>query len=200
MKARFFASKFSELPSAAFHAIDFNPAPIDFEFHTITGMIDRLRQYILDHNLNQVLLIGTSQGANVALNYTHRFGGVAKMLLLAPELFYDPYISAKKLAEWKELVSAPVFHYGFGNDLPLDYGHHQDGLRYVDAPPPSVPMLIVHGVNDEAIPINRSREYAAENPDFVRLLEVDDNHFLKDHMDFIWEQTLEVFDLSNIVD
>jgi hypothetical protein len=61
-------------------------------------------------------------------------------------------------------------------------------------------MLIVHGVNDEAIPINRSREYAAENPDFVRLLEVDDNHFLKDHMDFIWEQTLEVFDLSNIVD
>ncbi|MEM7115534.1 MAG: alpha/beta hydrolase [Chloroflexota bacterium] len=196
-KAQFFSQKFKQSRLASFHCIDFNPTPKDFEYHTLTGMIDRLRQYILTYSLEPNYLIGISQGANVALNYAHRYGGVKKMLLLAPELFYDSYISEDKLQEWKEMVSAPLFHYGFGTELLLNYGHHQDGLRYVNAPPPPSPMLIIHGVNDKAIPVQRSQDYADSYPNDVELITVHDDHFLRNQTEFIWQQMQSFFHLSN---
>ena len=196
-KGQFFNQKFGQFEEIAFHAFDFNPTPKDFEFHTFTGMIDRLRQYIFDHNLNPVQLIGSSQGALAALNYAHRYGGVEKMLLLAPALYYDSsYASEKELQEWQEIQSAPIFHYGFGKEIPLNYGYHQDGLRYVNAPQPPAPIMIIHGFNDETIPIDRSRVYAQRYPDQVQLIEIDDDHLLRNQMNFIWEQAKLFFQLK----
>lgn len=188
-KAKFLAEKFSAYPTIDFHAIDFNPTAKDFQYHTITGMIDRLRQYIIERSLDQVSLIAISQGADVALNYAHRYGNVNQLLLLAPELFYDSYSPDDKLQEWEAMVDAPVFHYGFQEAMPLNYGHHQDGLRYVNAPPPPAPITIIHGLHDPAIPIERSQEYAATYPQDVRLIEVDSDHFLKDQHEQIWLET-----------
>ena len=194
-KAQLFDRHFKPYPKIAFHSIDFTPTAKDFEFHTITGMIDRLRQYILDFNLNPVSLIGSSQGAIVALNYAHRFGNVERLLLLAPEIFYIAHDDADELLEWKKNKSAPVFHYGFGEELPLNYGHHQDGLRYRSAPPPPAPIMIIHGLSDEVIPISHSRLYAGRYPKLVQLIEVDDNHRLGNQSEFIWEQTISFFQL-----
>lgn len=194
-KARFLYGKFEQLKSTSFYCIDFNPTPKDFEFHTITGMIGRLRQYVTEHDIESLCLMGSSQGANVALNYAHRYGGVEKLLLLAPELFYDSYSSDDELRKWKEMVAAPVFHYGFGQELALNYSHHQDGARYVNAPAPPSPILIIHGVNDKAIPIKRSQDYAEAYPEKVTLKQVDDNHFLKNQTEFIWQETQSFFHL-----
>lgn len=133
--------------------------------------------------------------ANVALNYAHRYGGVEKLILLAPELFYDSYSTDDQLREWQELVSAPVFHHGFGEELALNFAHHQDGLRYTNAPQPPAPILMIHGLNDTAIPINRSR--VCKFPfSKVTLIEVDDDHFLKNSTQVIWQQTLMFFQLQ----
>ncbi len=195
-KAQFFDQKFKQLNAASLYCIDFNPTAKDFEFHTITGMIARLRQFILYHGFDSVHLIGSSQGANVALNYAHRYGGVEKLILLAPELFYDSYSTDKQLREWQELVSVPVFHYGFGEKLALNFAHHQDGLRYTNAPQPPAPILMIHGLNDTAIPIDRSRKYAASHSQKVKLIEVDDDHFLKNSTQVVWQQTLMFFQLQ----
>ena len=192
-KGKFFAGKFSTHTNIDFYAIDFNPTAQDFQYHTITGMIDRLRQYIIEHGIVQVNLIASSQGANVALNYAHRFGQVQQMLLLAPELFYDSYSPEDKLQEWKEMVDAPVFHYGFQETMPLNYGHHQDGLRYVTTPSPPAPITIIHGINDQAIPIERSRTYAENYPKEVNLVEVESDHFLKDQHEQIWLETKKLW-------
>ncbi|MEZ4656644.1 MAG: alpha/beta hydrolase [Caldilineaceae bacterium] len=181
-KARFLHGKFSTYSHIDFHAIDFNPTHKDFQYHTITGMIDRLRQYIIERNFAEVSLIGISQGANVALNYAHRYGDVKRLLLLAPELFYDSYSTEEALQEWVERVNAQVFHYGFKESTLLNYGHHQDGLRYVNPPAPPAPMTLIHGVDDPAIPIERSRNYAVQYPDNVDLIEVESDHFLNDQM------------------
>ena len=194
-KAQFFNEKFNQLEFASFSSIDFNPTPKDFEFHTITGMIARLRQYILTHRLESVCLIGSSQGANVALNYAHRYGGIEKLLLLAPELSYDSYSTEDELHEWERLVRAPLFHYGFREEIPLNYGHHQDGLRYINAPQPPAPMLIIHGKNDEAVPFERSQKYANAYPKRVELIKVDDDHRLKNSMEVIWQQAQSFFHL-----
>jgi pimeloyl-ACP methyl ester carboxylesterase len=85
-KARYFGEKLKAFPRVEFHIVDFNPTPKDFEYVTTTGLINRLRQYVLDHHLENNSIIGSSYGELVALHYAHRFGGVEKMLLLAPGL------------------------------------------------------------------------------------------------------------------
>ena len=193
--ARFFYEAFEKYPEIEFYAIDFNPTPKDFQYHTITGMIDRLRQYIIERDFSEISLVAISQGANVALNYAHRYDTVKQLLLLAPELFYDSYSTEEELLSWKERVDGLAFHYGFKQEIPLNYGHHQDGLRYVDPPPPPAPMTLIHGVNDPAIPIERSRGYAAKYPDKVRLVEVESDHFLNAQRDCIWQETKAMFGL-----
>ncbi len=193
VKGRFLRDRFAELDraEAEFHGLDFGPTPRDFEYMTITGMINRLRQAVLERGLGEVRLVGSSLGSLVGLHYAHRFGGVTKLLLLAPVLRY-PTAGARasneaQLGQWKEAGIAPTFHYAFEREVPLRYYFHVDGLRYHDPVPPPAPMVIIHGRDDEVVPIAGSREYAAARPDRVELIEVDSGHWLNDHLPLVWE-------------
>ena len=194
-KAQFLKEKFAQLSPVAFHAFEFNPTPKDFEYMTITGLINRLRQYLLGQQSEKVSLIASSLGALVGLNYVHRFGeghrfgGVDKMLLLAPVLSYRPVMcSAAELQQWENEGSINVPHYAFTPELPLRYDFHTDGLHYCQPVPPPVPVMIIHGQKDEVIPIAHSRQYAASFPEKTQLIEVDSDHRLNDRLEFIWEQ------------
>ncbi len=188
-KAKFFRSKLKALPQAKFYAIDFNPTPKDFEYVTTTGLINRLRQYVLDHRLANVRIIGSSYGGLIAPHYAHRFGGIEKMLLLAPALFWlSGGLSEEELEQWEKAGAAPVFHDAFGKEIPVRYDLHVDGLCYLEPIPPPAPITIIHGRNDKTVPIDHSRNYAASFSDQVQLIEVDADHDLNDHLDFIWEQ------------
>ena len=187
-KARYFREKLKAFPQVEFHAIDFNPTPTDFEYVTTTGRINRLRQYTLDHHLGNVSIIGSSYGGLIALHYAHRFGGVEKMLLLAPGLTWlSGGLSDKQLEQWEKAGAAPVSHSAFGKEVPIRYDLQVDGLRYLEPVPPASPVIIIHGHNDKTVPIEPSRAYAAEFPDSVRLIEVDADHDLNGHLEFIWE-------------
>jgi pimeloyl-ACP methyl ester carboxylesterase len=186
-KARYFREKLKAFPQVEFHAIDFNPTPKDFEYVTTTGLINRLRQYVLDHHLRDFSIIGSSYGGLIALHYAHRFGGVEKMLLLAPALIWlSGGVSEKELKRWKEAGAAPVFHKAFGEEVPVRYDLQLDGLRYLELIPPPAPITIIHGQDDKTVPIEHSRAYVANFPDSVHLVEVDADHDLNGHLDFIW--------------
>lgn len=173
---------------ASFHAVDFNPTPEDFAYMTISGRIDRLRQYVIDHKIKEMCLVGSSLGGLVALNYAHRFGGVERMLLLAPALTWlSNVVSEEGQAQWEAAGVAPIFHPAFGRTIPLGYGLQWDGQRYSEPVPPPAPAVIIHGVDDETVSVNHSRAYAAAYPDDVRLVEVDAGHDLNGHLDLIWE-------------
>ena len=187
-KARYLQEKFKAFPQVKFHAIDFNPTPADFEYVTTTGRINRLRQYVLDHHLKDFSIIGSSYGGLIALHYAHRFGGVEKMLLLAPGLTWLSWgLSEKELEQWKKVGAAPFLHKAFGKEVPIKYDLQADGLRYLEPVPPASPTIIIHGHNDKTVPIEPSRAYAAEFPDSVRLIEVDADHNLNGHLELIWE-------------
>jgi pimeloyl-ACP methyl ester carboxylesterase len=187
-KARYFREKFEAFPQVEFHAIDFNPTPKDFEYMTTTGLINRLRQYVLDHDLGDVSIIGSSYGGLISLHYAHRFGGVEKMLLLAPGLFWlSGGLSEKELEQWRQAGAAPVFHKALGKEIPVRYDLQVDGLRYLEPVPPTTPVIIIHGRRDRTVPIQHSRDYAASFPDKIQLIEVDADHDLNGHLEFIWE-------------
>ena len=186
-KAQYFRRKFESMPHTGLHAFEFNPTARDFEFMTITGLICRLRQYLLDSNHHDVSIIGSSLGALVALNYAHRFGGIDKMLLLAPALtFLTGKYSETELQRWQRDGKIDVAHYAFGQKTPLRYDYYVDGLHYLKRIPPPTSILIVHGQQDGVVPIENSRAYAASYPDLVQLIAVESDHRLNDQLDRIW--------------
>jgi pimeloyl-ACP methyl ester carboxylesterase len=196
-KAQYLGQKFSALPGVDFHAFDFNPTPRDFEYMTITGSINRLRQYLCDHGLlsRDVGIIASSMGALVGLHYASRFGGVGNMLFLAPALSYLSRggLSEAEFERWAQRGTIPVFHFAYQREIPLRYDLEVDGRRYAGPVPPAAPLTIVHGKNDEVIPSGRSRDYAARFPERVRLVEVDSDHRLNDRLDLIWEYAQSLF-------
>jgi pimeloyl-ACP methyl ester carboxylesterase len=197
-KAGFFGPKFEAHPAVAFHAIDMNPTPPDFEYMTVTGQINRLRQYILDHELEPLRLIGSSLGGLVCLHYAHRFGGVERLLLLAPATVLHPREDAlEDVTRWKTAGTVPVYHYGFERELPLRYDFELDGLHYRESVPAATRTLIVHGRDDTAVPIQHSRSYARRYGDLTRLIEVNAGHDLNPHLPSIWQQA-EEFLLGNL--
>lgn len=189
-KAAFLRERFATMPGAGLHAPDFNPSAMDFEFLTVTGTINRLRQFILDRGLEDVGLIGSSLGGLVALHYARFFGGVNRLLLLAPVLSYRALpIGEESLRQWQHDGATEVFHYGHDERLPLRYDFHLDGLRYGDEIPPPAEVRIVHGSRDETIPVVLSRAYASRN-DSATLREVDSDHSLHDRFGEIWEEVV----------
>ena len=186
-KARYLREKFRGLSQVEFHAVDFNPTPRDFEYMTTTGLINRLRQYVLDHRLGNISIIGSSYGGLIALHYAHRFGGVERMLLLAPGLFWlSRGLSPEELERWEKAGVELVFHYAFEEEIPLRYDLQVDGLHYLEPVPPATPITIIHGSDDEVVPVDHSRKYAASFPGEVHLVEVNAGHDLNDHLEFIW--------------
>jgi pimeloyl-ACP methyl ester carboxylesterase len=187
-KARFFQERFDRLPDVLFHAINFNPTPRDFETMTVTGQINRLRQYLLDHGLDHVSLIGSSFGGLIALHFAHRFGGVARMLLLAPAVTWlSGGLSKHALQQWEEVGAAEIFHPAFDREVPIRYDLHRDGLRYLDPVPLAAPALIIHGRQDGTVPIAHSRRYVEAFPDDAKLVEVEADHDLNPLLDLIWD-------------
>lgn len=191
-KGVYLRKSLSSFANVDFRAFEFTPTPKDFEYMTITGMINRLRQYVVDHDLEPFFLIGSSFGALVGMNYASHFGGVVKSLLLAPALSYSTMTASSGEKErWRREGVSQTFHYAFNRLLPLRYDLEIDGQLYSEAPAPTGPVTIVHGTGDEVVPVGESRRYAAKYPELVNLIEVDAGHDLNEHLDFVGQQIEE---------
>lgn len=185
-KAVYLGERLRAREDVDFIAFDFTPTPRDFEYMTITGMVNRLRQYVMDHDLAPFFLVGSSFGALVGMNYADRYGGIDGALLLAPALSYSTMADDEaERMHWKAQGVVDVFHYSFNQPLPLRYDIEVDGRIYKDAPAPTRQVAIVHGTSDEVVPVEESRHYATQYPELVDLIEVDAGHDLNEHLDMI---------------
>lgn len=188
-KAGYLRDRCEALPQIYFHSLDFNPSRTDFEYLTVTGMINRVRQFTIDRAFDRIEIIGSSLGALVGLHFAYRYKTVSRLLLLAPALTYTSIVlKAEMLEQWKSEGRITFYHYGFEESLPLLYDFHQDAINYGQVVPPPAPVTIIHGKSDDVVPIESSREYASRYPDSVRLIETDSDHLLADRLDLIWEQ------------
>ncbi len=188
-KATFFSEKLAmQQYLIKYHAVDFNPTPEDFAYTTVTGQINRLRQYILDRDLSGLILVGSSLGALIGLHYAHRFGQIDHMLLLAPALVFMAGMSDEDLKQWRNIAPKKVYHYAFQKELPIESDVYEDGLNYRKVIAPPVPVTIIHGRHDPVVPVQDSRDYARKYHTLVNFFEVDSDHLLHDQMDFIWQQ------------
>jgi pimeloyl-ACP methyl ester carboxylesterase len=151
----------------------------DFSHLTISGQLDVLEDATRGEPL---CLIGSSMGGYLAALYAAAHPEVAKLVLLAPAFGFAQ--------RWDEKIGEPkpsgfeVFHYGDKKVRRVHYGLIEDALRYPSAPDFTQPAWIFHGIHDEVVPIEYSRDFAAAHAN-ARLTELDSDHELLNVLDQI---------------
>ncbi len=156
----------------------------DFEHLTISGQLS-----VVENALNgePASLIGSSMGGFIAALYASMHPEVSKLVLLAPAFGFarrwDQKIGGPKPADFE------VFHYGDKGPRRVHYGLIEDALRFSAAPDFVQPALIFHGVHDDVVPIEYSKDFAAKHPN-VRLVELDSDHELLNALDRITSEAI----------
>ena len=149
--------------------------------------VDLVKDLVLQHRDTGLVMMGSSFGAFLALHGYKELSNderahVRALVLLAPALHpWDPrsgLLTPERERLWRERGSAPVLNLETGREVLVHYRFVEE-LRAFDSRTvvPEVPTLLVHGVNDEVVPVAQSREFVAAHPGTV--LEVlDDTHQL----------------------
>jgi pimeloyl-ACP methyl ester carboxylesterase len=142
----------------------------DFEHLTISGQL-KIMENALDGE--PARLIGSSMGGYLAALYAATHPEVDRLVLMAPA-FGFAYRWQEKLVPGADFE---VFHYGTNEMRRVHYGLIEDALGYPGAPDFNQRALIFHGIHDNVVPVDYSRDFAAAHPN-AELIELDSDHEL----------------------
>ena len=167
----------------------------DFSHLTISRQIAQVEALFRPEN-TPVTLIGSSLGGLTSAFIAQQHSQVQRLVLLAPAFgflsHWLPQLEEEQLHHWQASGYLRIYHYGEMRSLPLHYKFVDDARQYQETQLlRPVPTFILHGKQDEVIPISASREYANVRP-WVQLIELDSDHSLTDRMPKIWE-AIQVF-------
>ena len=195
-KAKAFKNRFEDL-NIPLHIPDLQQG--DFENLTLTGQIE-LVQGIIDKNKDKSFaLIGSSMGGYLASLIAQTRESVQALFLMAPGFnFLNRW--RKKLDISKttdELI--PVFHYRYNKEVRLNTYLFRDAETWESLPlERKIPTFIVHGLHDETIDIEESRNFVREKS-FCSLKELDSDHGLLSCIDSIIEDSLGFFNQQKLL-
>ncbi|MBD2449899.1 alpha/beta hydrolase [Nostoc sp. FACHB-152] len=167
---------------------DLNTA--DFSQLTITRQINQIAAEFPDDSA-PVTLIGSSLGGLVSAHLGQQYQQVQLLILLAPAFgflsHWLPKLGDEAVKRWQDENYLMVYHYGEKRSLPLSYDFVTDAQQYQeDKLQRPIPTLILHGMEDEVIPITASRDFARYRP-WVKLIELDSDHALANVTTEIWQ-------------
>ncbi len=169
----------------------------DFTHLTLTRQI---QQVCAELPPNQpVTIIGSSLGGLTAAWVAEQCPQVSRLVLIAPAFCFLnhwlPKLGETQLQRWQSGQPLMVYHYAAERLLPLNYQFIVDCAHYDQARlQRPVPTLIFHGIDDEVIPVEASREYRALRP-WVELTELNSDHSLLDVRDLIWGSITKFLEL-----
>ena len=186
-KAQFFRRKFEERGIRIdIPALDRG----DFEHMTISSMLDLVGATVAGRSC---IMMGSSLGGFLAGLYAPRHPElVERLVLLAPALEFSKKwqerFKGHELEEWKRQRSKNFFHYGYKRQERLSYGFVEDAMRFEGEPNFGQPALILHGTQDDVVPVGLSRDYAARHANIL-LKEFPSGHELTDVTEDLWTET-----------
>jgi uncharacterized protein len=187
-KARFFSAQLQQL---GFQVEVPDLEEGGFEHLTLSkqlAVIDRIAQS------EPVTLIGSSMGGYLAALYAAAHPEVERLILMAPAFgFYQLWVDElgpERLRAWEATNALAVFHYGKGRSMPVAFEMLRDARQFPAFPNFSQPGLLLHGVADSVVPVQKSIEFAAAHSN-VRLIQFPSNHELTDVLDSMWNASKE---------
>jgi len=159
----------------------------DFRQLTLSAQLRRVEEAARGEPVH---LIGSSLGGYLAALYAARHEEVRKLILLAPAFafarLYEEALGREAAERWRREGVLRVMHYGKGEETELGWQFLEDARRYEAEPAILQPCLIFHGVRDDVVPVQVSRQFARTRTN-CRLYEADSDHELRDQVDAIWE-------------
>ncbi|MEZ5398483.1 MAG: YqiA/YcfP family alpha/beta fold hydrolase [Bryobacteraceae bacterium] len=184
-KGRYFAERFAA-HGILLHTPDLVP---DFESITLSGQLGVVEAVGAGRPID--LLIGSSMGGYLAALYAaRRPKQVRRVVCLAPAFDFANRWALRQgeegMALWRETGKLPVFHYGIGREARVGYELYTDSQRFEPFPAVANPILIAHGLRDDVVPIDLSREFARRTL-HAELREFDSDHELIDVLPKLWE-------------
>ena len=185
-KARYIRDRFLE-KQIALSIPDLNQN--NFSDLTLTRQINQVSQAFSD---GPVTLIGSSLGGLTAAWLGEKYPQIERLVLLAPAFdFLSHYLARlgpEAVQNWQESGFLSVYHYAEKRSLPLSYQFILDSENYSDhSLRRSIPTLILHGKQDEVIPLTASKKYA-QSRSWVELIELDSDHGLGNALPKIWSK------------
>ena len=195
-KARVFKKRFEQL-KIPIHIPDLQED--DFENLTLSRQI-RLVQAIIDGEQNKNFgLIGSSMGGYLATLIAQTRERVKALYLMAPGFnFLTRWSEKLNLTELpQEYIS--VFHYRYNKEVLLNTQLFRDAEIWESNPLDRIiPIRIAHGLHDETVNIEESRNFVRERP-YCNLKELDSDHGLLSCVDWIVEDCLDFFRAQDIL-
>lgn len=160
----------------------------DFRGLTITGQLQLVERLA---GREPVTLIGSSMGGYIAALYASRHPETERLVLLAPAFGFThrwpESLGETTLRQWQTSGALLVHHYATGEMREVGYQLIEDGKRYEDYPDFHQPALILHGSQDDVVPLAYSEHFAATHPN-VELKVLDSNHELTNVLDEAWRE------------
>jgi pimeloyl-ACP methyl ester carboxylesterase len=161
-----------------FHAPDLNLP--DFEHLTLSAQVEAV-EALLAGLAEPAVVVGSSMGGLVGAAVAHRGTAMARLILLAPAFgFARRRLAGRRWAGYRKRGTMPTFHHATGQwttlgpDLLPDLPLWQDDDQWVLA----VPVAVLHGRLDEAVPLGESEAFARRNPGAVLTVVADDHGLL----------------------
>jgi pimeloyl-ACP methyl ester carboxylesterase len=152
--------------------------PGDFSMLSLSGQLDVLEGVL---GGDPCCLVGSSFGGLIAAHYAGRHPEVDALVLLAPAFGFPvswvERMGVEVLEAWRESGWLEVYHHAENRTRRVHYGLYEDAIKYSPEPKFAQAAVIVHGTDDETVPIDSSREYRNAAPR-VDLVEVAGGHYL----------------------
>jgi pimeloyl-ACP methyl ester carboxylesterase len=135
----------------------------------------------VDADPTMQVVVGSSLGGfAAAVAASRRSDRELRLLLLAPAVglhqVWADRLGPEGLARWQATDALPYPHAGAG-PVTLPWALHAECRAHAEVVV-THPLVIVHGLADAVIPVNRSVELAARSPGLRRLYAVPDGHRL----------------------
>ncbi len=191
-KARYFREQLAPL-GVSLVAPDLNRPT--FETLTLTAQVAEIRRFLDEiQPASDVpfVCIGSSLGGLAALLFAHHHPErVQRLLLIAPATRFVgdrlPLLAGSTAEQWKERGYLKLLHQAHGRVRRLGYQLKEDADSFdFSALHVPHPILLLHGTDDEVVPLERSREFARSRPNVTLVTIPGGDHQLGGHLDVIW--------------
>ncbi|MGK7890158.1 MAG: YqiA/YcfP family alpha/beta fold hydrolase, partial [Leptolyngbyaceae cyanobacterium] len=170
------------------HIPDLNQG--DFTHLTLSRQIQQVSNTYLGND-QPTTIIGSSLGGLTAAWLGQQFPQVQRLILLAPAFQFLTHwrsqFPPQQWQQWQQTGMTSIYHYTYQKMMPLAYTFVTDLMQYNETHlRRPVSTLIIHGTDDEVVPLAVSQTYA-EGRSHVNLVAVNSDHSLGNQLDEIWE-------------
>ena len=171
----------------------------DFENLTLSRQVKLIQSIIDDKKDKEFGLIGSSMGGYLATLTAQTRDTIKAIYLMAPGFNF--------LQRWKKKLEnsqdmgplIPVFHYRYNKEVFLNTNLFIDAELWQSfSLEKNIPTKIVHGLHDDTVDIQESRNFVSSHP-WCHLTELDSDHGLLSSIDWIIEDCINFFKKQSLI-